>query len=257
MAGNLAQESAHEQAGPQCCRVSGTLSCPSRAPSRAGKPDASKEMQCEPCWGKDPFQLGCQWAIPVGAGLEEIRSLEDGEWDYGMMAQRPEYTRSTSEGLRAPGSNRTGHRTFSTSPATHGHLPTIEPWLYFCPHLPFYPLPQPPIPLTNACVWHHYTGGDGSKPISHSRCKFLMCIHHVPDTTRGTVHSTRHTAGQREPSCLICSGKELLRVRSLFPTPSQVPTLLSLSAEGRNRWVQPESKCPPPGLSVAEIGMRQ
>ena len=97
-----------------------------------------------------------------------------------------------------------------------------------------------------------------SWPTSRSLCKLLICVHHVPDTPGGAVPAQDTQQGKEKQHCASSvPGKELLRVRSLFPAPSPVPTLFGLlSAGGRNRWVQPESKCSPLGLSVAEIRMR-
>ena len=156
-----------------------------------------------------------------------------------------------TEGTRR---QKTGHRTLSPLPATFGvflpqNLDCTLAHIFHSPH------PQPPIPSQRMFGTHWRRP---SRPTSRSLCKLLTCVHHVPDTPGGAVPAQDTQQGEEKRRCASSiPGKELLRVRALSPAPSPVPTLFGLlSAGGRNRWVRPESKCSPLGLSVAEIRMR-
>ena len=197
-----------------------------------------------------------------------------------MAAQKLE-DRRCERVLRAPGSKRQDPERF----------PRYQPPLAsFCHRILTVlwstsftlPIPQPPIPLTKRVFGTHWrtearplhvhsvrfshafttcqaTGGAvPAQDTPQGKEKRFSCVHHVPGTTGGAVPAQDTPQGKGKQRCASSvPGRKLLRAESLFPAPPRVPTFRGLlSDEGRNRWVQPESKCSPLGLTVAEIRMR-
>lgn len=170
-----------------------------------------------------------------------------------MAAQKLE-DRRCERVLRAPGSKRQDPERF----------PRYQPPLAsFCHRILTVlwstsftlPIPQPPIPLTKRVFGTHWR--TEARPLHVHSVRFSHAFT-TCQATGGAVPAQDTPQGKGKQRCASSvPGRKLLRAESLFPAPPRVPTFRGLlSDEGRNRWVQPESKCSPLGLTVAEIRMR-